>query len=718
MKAERTIALQLSACDVGEHAQAQRSVEKRYGALAGLLSHLPGMAYRSRGGVTHMMEFVSEGCLALTGYLARDLIDNTSVSYRDIICAEDRERVYQELQRLLHGEFALRYRINTADGRTRWVSDRGQAVRDDSGRTLTFQGIVQDITTQVEAEATLAEQQQQLRLAFESSNQGWWDWSVATGRVNLDRIGADILGLGVDEVETTVELCKRRVHRDDAERLFSLAELNLLGKTLMLHTEFRLVHSSANVIWGSIRGRVIERDGEGKPLRMVGTLQKISERREAAERLALLAQYDALTGLPNRVLFRDRLSMAISRAKRNQALVGVVFLNLDRFARVNDTLGPAIGDRLLQEISTRLREKLREADTIGRLGGDEFTLIVEQAEEPLQLEHVAEKIRAALSAPLMVDDQEIYLNASIGLSVYPRDSEDAEQLLSNADTAMYRAKSQGGNGHLFYAPEMTSKSTGRLSLEGELRHALERNEFVLHYQPTFAAATRTIVGAEALVRWNSRRGMVGPSEFIPIAEETGLIFELGNWVMLNACMQAMQWQQSGLPPLRVAVNLSARQFMQSNLLDTIAGALRQTGLAPELLALEITESMLMYQHESIAETLSRLSSLGICIAIDDFGTGYSSLAYLKRFRVHELKIDRSFVRGVADNADDAAIVTAIVSMAKSLGLRLIAEGVETEAQLQCLQELGCDTLQGFLLGKPEAPRQFIERFMRPDDPLS
>jgi EAL domain-containing protein (putative c-di-GMP-specific phosphodiesterase class I) len=255
---------------------------------------------------------------------------------------------------------------------------------------------------------------------------------------------------------------------------------------------------------------------------------------------------------------------------------------------------------------------------------------------------------------------------------------------------------------------------GRLSLEAELRHALDRDEFVLHYQPTFAAATRTIVGAEALVRWHSRRGIVGPTEFIPIAEQTGLIFELGNWVVLNACMQAMQWQQSGLPPLSVAVNLSARQFLQSNLLDTISDALRRTGLAPDLLALEITESMLMYQHESIAETLSCLSSLGIRIAIDDFGTGYSSLAYLKRFRVQALKIDRSFVRGVPDNADDAAIVTAIMSMAKSLGLRLIAEGVETEAQLQFLQTLGCDTVQGFLLGKPEAAQQFVERFIRTD----
>jgi len=642
------------------------------------------------------------------------LTDGAHRFYQDLIHARDRERVREQLRHTDHGSFALRYRIITADGRTRWVSDHGQAVRDDDGRTSAFEGIIQDITAQVDAETMLVAQQQQLRAPIDVTDYGWWDWRVATGRVYLDHIAAGILGLCADEVETTVELCKGVMHPDDAPRMFDASELSSLGKTGMWHSEFRLTHPSSGVLGASIRGRVIESDREGNPMRMVGTLQKIWERRDSAERLALLAQYDALTGLPNRVLFRDRLSMAISRAKRNQALVGVVFLNLDRFARVNDTLGPAIGDRLLQEISARLRENLREADTIGRAGGDEFTLIVEQADEPLQLEHVAEKIRAALSAPLMVDDQEIYLNASIGLSVYPRDSEDAEQLLSNADTAMYRAKSQGGNSHLFYSTEMTSKSVGRLSLEAELRHALDRDEFVLHYQPTFAAATRTIVGAEALVRWHSRRGIVGPTEFIPIAEETGLIFELGNWVVLNACMQAMQWQQSGLPPLSVAVNLSARQFLQSNLLDTISDALRRTGLAPDLLALEITESMLMYQHESIAETLSCLSSLGIRIAIDDFGTGYSSLAYLKRFRVQALKIDRSFVRGVPDNADDAAIVTAIMSMAKSLGLRLIAEGVETEAQLQFLQTLGCDTVQGFLLGKPEAAQQFVERFIRTD----
>jgi diguanylate cyclase (GGDEF)-like protein len=530
------------------------------------------------------------------------------------------------------------------------------------------------------------------------------------GKVYLDRTAAQILALATDEVETTVEQCKGRVHRGDATRLFAAAELNLLGKTPVWHAEFRLLQPASSVIWASIRGRVIERNAEGKAVRMIGTLENISERREAAERLAALAQYDPLTGLPGRVLFRDRLSMAISRAKRNQSLVGVVFLNLDRFARVNGTLGPAIGDRLLQEISTRLRENLREADTIGRLGGDEFTLIVEQAEEPLQLDHVAAKIREALSAPLMVDDQEIYLNASIGLSVYPRDGDNAEQLLSNADIAMYRAKGQGGNIHLFYTPEMMSKSVDRLSLEGELRRALDRNEFVLHYQPTFDARTRTLLGAEALVRWNSRKGMVCPTEFIPIAEETGLIYELGNWVMLTACEQARQWQQSGLS-LRVAVNLSARQFMQTSLLDTIFAALAKTGLAPELLGLEITESMLMHQRESIVDMLSHLSGLGIRIAIDDFGTGYSSLAYLKRFRVQELKIDRSFVRGVPGNADDAAIVTAIMSMAHSLGLRLIAEGVETEAQLGFLRRLGCDAVQGFLLGEPVAPEHFVERFV-------
>jgi diguanylate cyclase (GGDEF)-like protein/PAS domain S-box-containing protein len=564
---------------------------------------------------------------------------------------------------------------------------------------------VSDVSERVASER----RQEHLRLALEASEVGWWDWSIASGAIYLDRSAARMLQLSEDELNTTVELCTSFVHPDDAARLFPAAEADALREDQPWHAEFRVLHAGS-VTWSGIRGRVVERDREGAALRMAGTLQPMSERRESARRLALLSQYDGLTGLPNRVLFRDRLSLAISRAKRNQALVGVVFLNLDRFARINDTLGPATGDRLLQEIAIRLRHNMREADTIGRLGGDEFTLIVEQAEEPLQLERVAEKIRGALSAPLLVAGQEIYLNASIGLSIYPRDSEDAEQLLKNADIAMYRAKSHGGNAHLFYSPEMATTSVQRLSLEAELRRALEREEFVLHYQPIFDVVSGAVLGAEALVRWQSPKGMIGPNEFISIAEETGLIFELGAWVLLTACTQAIEWQQAGLP-LRIAVNLSPRQFLQPDLLQIVAGALDKTGLPPQLLALEITEGMLMHQHESIPNTLSCLNRLGIRIAIDDFGTGYSSLSYLKRFQVQELKIDRSFVRGLPGNADDAAIVTAIASMAKSLGMRLIAEGVESEAQLSFVTRLGCDAVQGFLLGKPAHAEEFARRFI-------
>ncbi len=635
-------------------------------------------------------------------------------AFLDLAHADARVRLEQYFANAVHGEEpvpAIEITLQRLDARELIGELRAGALQFD-GRAA-IQVLVCDVTERAQSQRALQERERQLRLAVEAAEQGWWTWNIATGRVYLDRVASRSLGLSENEIEAGVEQIRDCVHRDDAARLFVHAQLSTLSKNEVWHDELRLAHPGARGPWLEMRGRVIERALDGTPQRMAGTLQNISERRDATGRIAALAQYDALTGLPNRILFRDRLSMAISRAKRNQALVGVVFLNLDRFARVNDTLGPAIGDRLLQEISLRLHENLREADTIGRLGGDEFTVIVEQAEEPLQLERVAEKIRAALSAPLIVDEEEIYLNASIGLSVYPRDSEDAEQLLNNADIAMYRAKSHGGNMHLFYSPEMASMSAQRLSMEAQLRRALDRNEFVLHYQPTFDARTCAIVGAEALVRWNSRNGLVLPAEFIPIAEETGLIFELGAWVMHTACAQSVRWQQQGLPPLRVAVNLSARQFTQTNLLDTISTVLSETRLPPEWLALEITESVLMHQHDFIADTLSRLSALGIRIAIDDFGTGYSSLAYLKRFRVQELKIDRSFVHGIPGDTDDVGIATAIVSMAKSLGLRLIAEGVETKAQLQFLRELGCDTIQGFLLGEPVPPDQFVARYMRP-----
>ncbi len=440
-------------------------------------------------------------------------------------------------------------------------------------------------------------------------------------------------------------------------------------------------------------------------------MDRETQRRQAEERLAFLAQYDVLTGLPNRSLFRDRLLHALARAKRSGALVGLMFFDLDRFKQINDTLGHATGDTVLQAVAARLREHLREVDTISRLGGDEFTLIVEGATDADHFIPVAEKIRSALASPITVDGHEIFVSTSIGVTVYPRDAEDVDELLKNADIAMYRAKRDGRDTYLFYAPEMAAQTHEHLYLEGELRHALERSEFVLYYQPTMEVSSGRIVGVEALIRWNSNAGWCLAGEFIPIAEETGIILDIGAWVLREACAQGVAWQAMGLPPMQLNVNLAARQFVQQDLLETVGRILRDTGLPPRFLELEITESTIMHQGEGVIDTLTRLNQLGVRIAIDDFGTGYSSLAYLKRFPVQDLKVDKSFVRDITSDPDDAAIVRAVIAMARSLGLRVIAEGVETELQLAFLRELKCDVFQGYLLSHP-LPAAELEAFVR------
>ena len=337
-------------------------------------------------------------------------------------------------------------------------------------------------------------------------------------------------------------------------------------------------------------------------------MDRETQRRQAEERLAFLAQYDVLTGLPNRSLFRDRLLHALARAKRSGALVGLMFFDLDRFKQINDTLGHATGDTVLQAVAARLREHLREVDTISRLGGDEFTLIVEGATDADHFIPVAEKIRSALASPITVDGHEIFVSTSIGVTVYPRDAEEVDELLKNADIAMYRAKRDGRDTYLFYAPEMAAQTHEHLYLEGELRHALERSEFVLCYQPTMEVSSGRIVGVEALIRWNSQRGMVPPGEFIPIAEETGIILDIGAWVLREACAQGVAWQAMGLPPMQLNVNLAARQFVQHDLLETVGGILRDTGLPPRFLELEITESTIMHQGEGVIDTLDATES--------------------------------------------------------------------------------------------------------------
>ena len=455
-------------------------------------------------------------------------------------------------------------------------------------------------------------------------------------------------------------------------------------------------------------------DAQGRVVRLYGTVQDITERKHAEEKMHYLAMYDGLTGLPNRQLFHEQLEQVVARARRNGERVAAMFIDLDRFKRINDTLGHATGDMLLREVSVRLNNCVRTTDYVGlanepitseghvaRLAGDEFTVTLDALRDPQDAARVARRIIADLSRPFMLSGQEVVVTASVGIAVYPADGEEAEILLKNADVAMYQAKSLGRNTYQFFAGEMNSAAVERLRLENDLRRAMERGQLALHYQIKIDARDGGIVGVEALMRWrHPELGMVPPVRFIPIAEDIGLIVSLGEWVLEEACRQIKAWCDAGLPRVAMAVNLASPSFRQPDLVEKVASALRRHGVHPAELCIEATESILMRDADATMTTLKQLRELGVKLSIDDFGTGYSSLSYLRRFPIDQLKIDRSFVNELAVNNDDAAIITAIASLARSLNLDVVAEGVETVEQARLLAEQGCHIMQGYFFGKP------------------
>ncbi len=425
------------------------------------------------------------------------------------------------------------------------------------------------------------------------------------------------------------------------------------------------------------------------------------QRKVAEDQLRYIATHDSLTDLPNRTMFNAGLRHALQQGARYNRGIAVLFIDIDRFKVINDSLGHSAGDRLLQDCAKRLSECLRESDTVARLGGDEFVVMVENFTAPRDAIAVAQKTLTNIAKPFFVDGQEFLVSASIGISTFPEDGADAETLLKNADIAMYRAKDQGRNNYQFYSAQMNKHTFERLAMESSLRRALERNEFVLHYQPKLDLRTGAIAGVEALVRWQHPDwGMVSPGQFIPLAEETGLIVQIGEWVLKTACEQSRKWRDQGIPAMRVAVNLSARQFGQKTLLSDVAKIIADSGLTPECLELEITESLVMHNPEHAAETLHKLKAMGIALSIDDFGTGYSSLAYLKRFPIDCVKVDRSFIKDIPNDSDDMAITKSVIALGHNLRLKVVAEGVETADQREFLRSNGCDELQGFLFSKP------------------
>ena len=474
--------------------------------------------------------------------------------------------------------------------------------------------------------------------------------------------------------------------------------------------EFTNVKKNCELYWEFVQISPI-RNSNGEITHVIKVSEDITERKKAEETIQRMAYYDNLTGLPNRTLFNDRLTQAIAHAQRKNEILAVLFLDLDRFKLINDTLGHAMGDKLLQSVSNKLKEYVRKDDTVSRSSGDEFTLLFTGITNTKDVEMMAQKIIKALRQPFVFGNHELNITTSLGIAIYPKDGKNGETLLKNADTAMYHAKERGRDNFECYNHSLHEKATKKLLLDTKLRLALEKDQFILHYQPQIEIHTEQIVGVEALLRWqHPDLGLVSPMDFISTAEGSGMIVPIGEWVLRTACMQIKSWQNLGIPPIRISVNLSAQSFIRQNLVEVINKTLKQTGVSPHLLEIEITESTIMKNIESTIYKLSKLKELGINISIDDFGTGYSSLSYLRKFPIHTLKIDGSFIRDILGNQDDAAIVTAIIAMAKKLRLKLVAEGVETKEQLAFLKQQKCDMAQGYLISRP-LPTREIEKLL-------
>ncbi|HYL06216.1 MAG TPA: EAL domain-containing protein [Thermoanaerobaculia bacterium] len=571
--------------------------------------------------------------------------------------------------------------------------------------------IARDMRARKRADAALRESEERYRTLFERNQAGVFCTSAAGAILDCNNSFARILGFA--SRGDCIGKSMLHHYRDLWRRTELLQKMRTHGG--LADEEVALKRADGAPVWVLANATLRAPRGDDHEV-LEGTVIDITQRKNAERQIVHQAYHDALTGLPNRMLFYDRLTQAISLARRDRCGLAVLFLDLDQFKLVNDTLGHAAGDRLLIDIARRLQRGLRDCDTVARVGGDEFTLLLRNIDEGNDAARAAQKVLETIARPTELDGERLYLTTSIGISVYPDDGEEAEALLTNADIAMYRAKELGRNRFELCTPAMNAKSVARLTLERDLRLAVERGELILQYQPQVRIASGLAVGVEALLRWNHpERGLVQPSEFIRLAEETRLILPIGEWVLRTACEQARQWHQDGCPDLRVAVNLSALQFQQRSLVAVVKEVLDDTGVDPDLLVLEITESAAMHDAQLTVEVLAMLRSMGLRVAIDDFGTGHASLSYLRQFPIDSLKIDRAFVSDLETSREGPAIINAIVGLAHGLDLEVIAEGVETDGQLRFLAERGCEEYQGFLISEPlssAAVPHFVDR-LRP-----
>lgn len=574
---------------------------------------------------------------------------------------------------------------------------------------------ITDITERKRSEQALRISEERYALAAEGANDGLWDWHIAEGSMYYSPRWELLVGEPPGTLAPTIEAWLQRVHPDDRQRLKIEMKEHLMGGRPYFECEFRIRHADGSYRWMRARGKAL-RNEQGRPYRIAGSMTDVTEYHLIQEQILHDALHDAMTGLPNRVLMMDRLGQAlIHRTRRPHKLFAVLFLDVDRFKVINDSLGHLAGDQLLIGIAQRLLSCTRAEDTVARLGGDEFAILVKDLTAPEQAIEIAERILSALSHPFLINGHEVFTSASIGIAFPSAESTTAEELLRDADTAMYRAKSLGKARYEVFSMAMRSESIALMQTETELRRAAERNEFVVYYQPIVDLTCQRIVGFETLLRWqHPQRGIVSPGEFMSIAEETGLILPISWWVMAEACQQMQRWAQQfpQSQALSISVNLTGRHFQQPNLLPQLEAILSETGFPPQRLRLEVTEGVLIENKEVAIAALEQIRAMGIGLYMDDFGTGYCSLSYLHRFPIDTLKIDRTFIAPLDKEEQSLSIVRTIITLAKSLQLTVVAEGIETQSQLRVLQTMGCTYGQGYFFGRPLPAAQVEELLAR------
>jgi len=584
-------------------------------------------------------------------------------------------------------------------------------IRDKNQRPVGILGVMRDITERKKAESqreimleAIRQGEEKYRTILESIQEGYFEVDLNGKFTFCNNSMSRLTGCSKEELLGMNH--KQFTNEDTAKEVFQAFDNVYTTGEPSKGFDWQIIRKDGGE--GFVEASVtLQKDSSGKPTGFKGMIRDITERKRTEQQINYMATHDVQTGLSNRLMFSQLLNQAIRSAQRHKKQLAVFFIDLDRFKTINDSLGHEAGDRLLKEMARRFKRLLRTVDVVGRLGGDEFIILIEEVDELSQIANIAHKILTTTIQPMVLTGEECRVTASIGISIYPGDGTDEQTLIKNADIAMYFAKEEGRNNYQFYSKDIQSQSNKRFSIETNLRRALERNELSLKYQAKVDFKTGMITGVEALLRWkNLSIGLITPTQFIPVAEETGLIVPIGRWVMKTVCAQNVAWQRQGLPPVCMAVNLSLRQLIDDNLLEDIKAALDDSSMAPNLLELEITESMVMHNPPRLIELLTNIKKLGVRLAIDDFGTGYASLTQIQHFPIDTLKVDRSFIRNLAQDSENQAITQAIITMGKTLKLTVVAEGVETQEQKDFLRDLICDEMQGFYFSKPIAPDQF------------